>query len=101
VFHSAPNVIELAKAAGITNVTQLKPEDGAGKGFALYQVDLSNDACKLAARAALASPVRACTDVTPQAKALMRAEKRRSRRRARCSHRRRGRAVVPQRTTWA
>ncbi|MDN2709713.1 bifunctional 2',3'-cyclic-nucleotide 2'-phosphodiesterase/3'-nucleotidase [Janthinobacterium sp. SUN118] len=41
VFHSAPNVIELAKAAGIANVTQLKADDGAGKGFALYQLDLS------------------------------------------------------------
>ncbi|MEG2031164.1 MAG: 5'-nucleotidase C-terminal domain-containing protein, partial [Janthinobacterium sp.] len=41
VFHSAPGVIELARAAGIGNVTQLKPDDGAGKGFALYQLDLS------------------------------------------------------------
>ncbi len=41
VFHSAPHMIELAQAAGITNVTQLKADDGAGKGFALYQVDLS------------------------------------------------------------
>ena len=41
VFHSAPNVIDLAKAAGIDNVTQLKLDDGAGKGFALYQLDLS------------------------------------------------------------
>ena len=41
VFHSAPNVIELAQAAGIGNVTQLKADDGAGKGLALYQVDLS------------------------------------------------------------
>ncbi|KAB8044952.1 bifunctional 2',3'-cyclic-nucleotide 2'-phosphodiesterase/3'-nucleotidase [Janthinobacterium aquaticum] len=41
VFHSAPNVIALAKDAGINNVTQLKADDGLGKGFALYQVDLS------------------------------------------------------------
>jgi 2',3'-cyclic-nucleotide 2'-phosphodiesterase/3'-nucleotidase len=41
VFHSAPNVIALAKDAGIDNVTQLQADDGAGKGFALYQVDLS------------------------------------------------------------
>ena len=41
VFHSAPNVIELARAAGIDNVRQLKADDGAGKGFALYQLDLS------------------------------------------------------------
>ena len=41
VFHTAPNMIELAKAAGIDNVMQLKADDGAGKGFALYQIDLS------------------------------------------------------------
>ena len=34
-------MIELAKAAGIDNVTQLKADDGAGKGFALYQIDLA------------------------------------------------------------
>ena len=41
VFHSAPHMIALAQAAGIGNVTQLKSDDGAGKGFALYQIDLS------------------------------------------------------------
>ncbi|OYO29098.1 bifunctional 2',3'-cyclic-nucleotide 2'-phosphodiesterase/3'-nucleotidase [Janthinobacterium sp. PC23-8] len=41
VFHTAPNVLELAKAAGIDNVMLLKADDGAGKGFALYQFDLS------------------------------------------------------------
>ena len=41
VFHTAPDMIELAKAAGIDNVTQLKADDGAGKGFALYQIDLA------------------------------------------------------------
>ena len=41
VFHTAPDMIELAKAAGLDNVMQLKADDGAGKGFALYQIDLS------------------------------------------------------------
>ena len=41
VFHTAPKVLELAQAAGIDNVTLLKADDGAGKGFALYQLDLS------------------------------------------------------------
>ncbi len=41
VFHTAPNVLELAQAAGIDNVTLLKADDGAGKGFALYRLDLS------------------------------------------------------------
>lgn len=41
VFHTAPSVLALAQAAGIDNVTLLKADDGAGKGFALYQLDLS------------------------------------------------------------
>lgn len=41
VFHTAPKVLDLAQAAGIDNVTLLKADDGAGKGFALYQLDLS------------------------------------------------------------
>ncbi|OBV38208.1 bifunctional 2',3'-cyclic-nucleotide 2'-phosphodiesterase/3'-nucleotidase [Janthinobacterium psychrotolerans] len=41
VFHTAPDVLDLAQAAGIDNVTLLKADDGAGKGFALYQLDLS------------------------------------------------------------
>ena len=41
VFHSAPGKIELARAAGLANVSQLREDDGQGKGFALYAVDLS------------------------------------------------------------
>jgi 2',3'-cyclic-nucleotide 2'-phosphodiesterase/3'-nucleotidase len=41
VFHSAPNQLELARAAGLANVSQLKADDGGGKGFALYGIDLS------------------------------------------------------------
>jgi 2',3'-cyclic-nucleotide 2'-phosphodiesterase/3'-nucleotidase len=41
VFHSAPGKIALARAAGLANVSQLREDDGQGKGFALYAVDLS------------------------------------------------------------
>jgi 2',3'-cyclic-nucleotide 2'-phosphodiesterase/3'-nucleotidase len=40
VFHSAPGKLELARAAGLENVSQLAVDDGQGKGFALYAVDL-------------------------------------------------------------
>jgi 2',3'-cyclic-nucleotide 2'-phosphodiesterase/3'-nucleotidase len=41
VFHSAPQVLPLAQQAGLDNVTLLRADDGLGKGFSLYQVDLS------------------------------------------------------------
>ncbi|WP_229257224.1 bifunctional 2',3'-cyclic-nucleotide 2'-phosphodiesterase/3'-nucleotidase [Duganella callida] len=41
VFHSAPNMTELARDAGLSGVTQLNEDDGGGKGFALYAIDLS------------------------------------------------------------
>jgi 2',3'-cyclic-nucleotide 2'-phosphodiesterase/3'-nucleotidase len=41
VFHSAPNMIALAQEAGVSNVTQVRADDGLGKGYALYAVDLS------------------------------------------------------------
>jgi 2',3'-cyclic-nucleotide 2'-phosphodiesterase/3'-nucleotidase len=41
VFHSAPGKLELARAAGLENVSQLAADDGQGKGFGLYAVDLS------------------------------------------------------------
>ena len=41
VFHSAPKLLDLARAAGLTNVSLLKADDGGGKGFALYSIDLS------------------------------------------------------------
>ena len=41
VFHSAPGVIALAQDAGLLNVSQLRADDGLGKGYALYGVDLS------------------------------------------------------------
>jgi len=41
VFHSAPGLVALAHEAGLSNVSQLKADDGGGKGMALYAVDLS------------------------------------------------------------
>jgi 2',3'-cyclic-nucleotide 2'-phosphodiesterase/3'-nucleotidase len=41
VFHSAPGKLALAREAGVDNVTELQADDGQGKGFALYAVDLS------------------------------------------------------------
>lgn len=41
VFRSAPGLVDLAREAGLTNVSQLKEDDGGGKGMALYAVDLS------------------------------------------------------------
>ena len=40
VFHAPPGKIELARKAGIDNVTQIAADDGGGKGLALYQIDL-------------------------------------------------------------
>jgi 2',3'-cyclic-nucleotide 2'-phosphodiesterase / 3'-nucleotidase len=41
VFHSAPGKEALAREAGLANVRELSADDGGGKGFALYSVDLS------------------------------------------------------------
>jgi 2',3'-cyclic-nucleotide 2'-phosphodiesterase/3'-nucleotidase len=41
VFHAPPGKLALARAAGLDNVTELRADDGQGKGFALYAVDLS------------------------------------------------------------
>jgi 2',3'-cyclic-nucleotide 2'-phosphodiesterase/3'-nucleotidase len=41
VFHSAPGLEALAREAGLANVSQVKADDGSGKGTALYAVDLS------------------------------------------------------------
>ena len=41
VFHSAPNVLHLAHEAKLHNVSLLRADDGLGKGFSLYQIDLS------------------------------------------------------------
>nr|WP_229205787.1 bifunctional 2',3'-cyclic-nucleotide 2'-phosphodiesterase/3'-nucleotidase [Duganella sp. Leaf126] len=41
VFHSAPGMLAQAAEAGLTSVTELQPDDGSGKGYALYAVDLA------------------------------------------------------------
>ena len=41
VFHSAPGMISLARDAGLDNVREAAADDGLGKGFALYELDLS------------------------------------------------------------
>jgi 2',3'-cyclic-nucleotide 2'-phosphodiesterase/3'-nucleotidase len=40
-FTSAPGNAALAAADGIAGVTQLRADDGSGKGLAVYQIDLS------------------------------------------------------------
>lgn len=41
VFHAAPDMLALARAAGLTQVAQLRADDGEGKGYALYSIDLA------------------------------------------------------------
>jgi 2',3'-cyclic-nucleotide 2'-phosphodiesterase/3'-nucleotidase len=41
VFHSAPGMLKLAQEAGLENVSLLREDDGLGKGFALYALDLA------------------------------------------------------------
>lgn len=43
VFHAPPGLIGLARAAGLDNVSLLREDDGTGKGFALYAVDLAGE----------------------------------------------------------
>jgi 2',3'-cyclic-nucleotide 2'-phosphodiesterase/3'-nucleotidase len=46
VFHSAPGMMALAKEAGLDAVSELKTDDGGGKGFALYAIDLTKAGAK-------------------------------------------------------
>jgi 2',3'-cyclic-nucleotide 2'-phosphodiesterase/3'-nucleotidase len=41
VFHAPPGLLAVAQQAGVDNVVQLRADDGLGKGFALYGVDLA------------------------------------------------------------
>jgi 2',3'-cyclic-nucleotide 2'-phosphodiesterase/3'-nucleotidase len=41
VFHSAPGKLVLARASGLSNIVELRGDDGGGKGYALYQIDLA------------------------------------------------------------
>jgi 2',3'-cyclic-nucleotide 2'-phosphodiesterase / 3'-nucleotidase len=40
-FKSSPNLVALAQAQGIANVTQTQADDGTGKGLAVYSVNLA------------------------------------------------------------
>jgi 2',3'-cyclic-nucleotide 2'-phosphodiesterase/3'-nucleotidase len=40
VFLSAQNRLSDAQAAGLTNVSVLRADDGSGKGLAVYRIDL-------------------------------------------------------------
>jgi 2',3'-cyclic-nucleotide 2'-phosphodiesterase / 3'-nucleotidase len=40
-FKSVAGKLSLARAAGLNNISEFKPDDGSGKGLAVYQVDLS------------------------------------------------------------
>jgi 2',3'-cyclic-nucleotide 2'-phosphodiesterase / 3'-nucleotidase len=40
VFHAPPGMTGLAQESGLRNVAEIKPDDGAGRGMALYQVKL-------------------------------------------------------------
>jgi 2',3'-cyclic-nucleotide 2'-phosphodiesterase/3'-nucleotidase len=42
VFHAPAGMLELARKAGLDGVTMLRSDDGLGRGFALYAVDLAN-----------------------------------------------------------
>ncbi|MFD2367280.1 bifunctional 2',3'-cyclic-nucleotide 2'-phosphodiesterase/3'-nucleotidase [Pseudoduganella sp. GCM10020061] len=41
VFRSAPGVLEVARDAGLGNVSLLKEDDGSGKGYSVYALDLA------------------------------------------------------------
>jgi 2',3'-cyclic-nucleotide 2'-phosphodiesterase/3'-nucleotidase len=41
VFHAPPGKLDLARAAGLDNVSEWRADDGQGKGYALYAIDLS------------------------------------------------------------
>lgn len=41
VFRSAPGVLDVARQAGLDNVSLLREDDGTGRGYSLYAIDLS------------------------------------------------------------
>ena len=40
IFSSAQNRLADAQAAGLTNISVLRSDDGGGKGMAVYRIDL-------------------------------------------------------------
>jgi 2',3'-cyclic-nucleotide 2'-phosphodiesterase/3'-nucleotidase len=41
IFRSAPGMLPVAHEAGLHNISVLRADDGNGKGFSVYQIDLS------------------------------------------------------------
>lgn len=41
IFRSAPGMLPVAHEAGLRNISVLRADDGNGKGFSVYQIDLS------------------------------------------------------------
>ena len=41
VLHAPPGLLDLARQAGLDNVTQLRADDGRAKGMAVYAIDLA------------------------------------------------------------
>lgn len=41
IFTSVPNKLTFAQSAGVTNIQQVKADDGSGKGLAVYSINLS------------------------------------------------------------
>ncbi len=41
LFRSAPGMIKVAREAGLDNVSEVAADDGSGKGYAVYGIDLS------------------------------------------------------------
>jgi 2',3'-cyclic-nucleotide 2'-phosphodiesterase/3'-nucleotidase len=41
VFHAPPGMLGLAREAGLDGVAMVRDDDGLGRGFALYALDLS------------------------------------------------------------
>ena len=50
VFHSAPGKLALARDAGLAGISVLKEDDGSGKGYSLYALDLSEASASPAGR---------------------------------------------------
>lgn len=49
-FHSAPGKLPLAREAGLAGISVLKEDDGSGKGYSLYAIDLSEASASPAGR---------------------------------------------------
>jgi 2',3'-cyclic-nucleotide 2'-phosphodiesterase/3'-nucleotidase len=50
IFHSAPGKLALAKDAGLAGISVVKEDDGSGKGYSLYAIDLSEASASPAGR---------------------------------------------------